>query len=70
MKLWRVNIDTPVVPAPFRSSVSLHEMTFPFLSDRNPLWTRSGLTSTWWAGWLVDWLVGLLVGWLVGWLVD
>ena len=30
--------DSPLlVPAPFLSSVHLHGMTFPFLSDRNPL---------------------------------
>ena len=28
-----------LVLAPFLSSVPLHGMTFPFLSDRNPLWT-------------------------------
>ena len=33
-----------LVPAPFLFSVHLHGMTFPFLSDRNPLWTHSGQT--------------------------
>ena len=30
-----------LVPAPFLFSVHLHGMTFPFLSDRNSLWTHS-----------------------------
>ena len=33
------------VPPPLPSSVPLHEMNFPFLCDRNPLWTLSDLTS-------------------------
>ena len=34
--------DSPLlVSAPFLFSVHQHEMTFPFLSDRNPLWTHS-----------------------------
>ena len=34
--------DYPLlVPAPFLFSVNLRGMTFPFLSDRNPLWTHS-----------------------------
>ena len=37
--------DSPLfVPAPFLFSVHQHGMTFPFLSDRNPLWTHSSLT--------------------------
>ena len=37
--------DSPLlVPAPFQFSVHLHGMTFPFLSDRNPLWTLSDVT--------------------------
>ena len=32
-----------VGPAPFLFSVHLHGMTFPFLSDRNPLWTYSSV---------------------------
>ena len=32
-----------LVPAPLLFSVHLHGMTFPFLSDRNPLWTHSNL---------------------------
>ena len=36
--------DSPLlVPAPFLFSVHLHGMTFPFLSDRNPLWAHSDL---------------------------
>ena len=32
--------DSPLlVPAPFLSSALLHGMTFPFLSDGNPVWT-------------------------------
>ena len=35
--------DFPLlVPEPFLPLAPLHEMTFPFLSDRNPLWTPSG----------------------------
>ena len=29
-----------LVPAPFLFSVHQHGMTFPFLSDRNPLWNH------------------------------
>ena len=37
--------DSPLlVPELFLSSVHLHGMTFPFLSDRNPLWTHSSVT--------------------------
>ena len=32
-------------PRLFLSSVLLHGMTFPFLSDRSPLWTHSSQTS-------------------------
>ena len=32
-----------LVPAPFLFSDHQHGMTFPFLSDRNPLWTHSNL---------------------------
>ena len=36
--------DSPLlVPAPFLFSVHQHGMTFPFLSNRNPLWTHSNL---------------------------
>ena len=36
--------DSPLlVSAPFLFWVHLHGMTFPFLSDRNPLWTHSNL---------------------------
>ena len=35
----------PSVPASFLSSVPLHGMTFPFLSDINPLGTHSSQTS-------------------------
>ena len=38
--------DCPLlVPTPFLSMAPLHGMTFPFLSDRNPLWTHSNQTS-------------------------
>ena len=38
--------DFPLlVLAPFLPSAPLHGMTFPFLSDRNSLWTHSNLTS-------------------------
>ena len=40
----RTRLSPLLVPAPFLSSVHLHGMTFPFLSDRNPLWTPSSLT--------------------------
>ena len=37
--------DSPLLgPAPFQFSVHLHEMTFLFLSDRNPPWTHSNVT--------------------------
>ena len=37
--------DSPLlVPAPFLFLGHLHGMTFPFVSDRNPLWTRSDVT--------------------------
>ena len=36
--------DFPLLaPAPFPSSAPLHGITFPCLSDRNPLWTHSNL---------------------------
>ena len=36
--------DYPLlVPLPFLFSVHLHGMTFPFLFDKNPLWTHSNL---------------------------
>ena len=36
--------DSPLlVSTPFLFSVHLHGMTFPFLFDRNPLWTHSDL---------------------------
>ena len=34
-----------LAPTPFLSSAPLLGMTFPFLSDRNPLWTHSSRTS-------------------------
>ena len=38
--------DSPLlVPAPFLFLVHRHGMTFPFLSDRNSLWTASSHTS-------------------------
>ena len=35
----------PLVPVLFLSSIPVHEMTFPFLSNRNTLWTPSCQTS-------------------------